>query len=478
MLRGPGSGLQKKPSTVHAHVLRQRTLPLAAAIAVLALVALDAGQQQPPQQPTDVSTTISPGDPGTQPRYAVPAFLALSKDAETVAAAQTITRVLWDDLNFEREFALIPRDIVATVPAGTSLDDVPFDRWREINADGVVVGTIQKLDSGVQVKVRLYNVRTRTSAFGREYSGSIANPRLYAHQMSDEIHQQQRALQGVARTKLTFNSDRSGQRISGTIEQRSVKEIFISDYDGENQRQITANRSLNLHSVWSPDGRSIVYTSYRRGPPGIYVANIYEGTGDELTKGAASTQNMLPAFSPDGTRIAFASTRDGNGNFEIYVMNRDGSNVRRLTNNPASDTTPTWSPSGTQIAFTSDRLGVGSPEIFIMDADGLNQRQISHEGYADRPTWSPAPYNEIAYTARTGAGNDIKVYDVATREVRRLTFGEGTNESPAFAPNGRHIAFMSTRSGKSQIFTIARDGKDLRQLTRDGNNYQPNWSSR
>jgi TolB protein len=449
---------------------------IAAAAVALALAVLEA-QQQPPQQPTDINTTITSVDVGTPPRYAVPDFLAVTKDAETVAAAQTIARVLWDDLNFEHEFALIPRDILSTVPAATSLEDVPFDRWREVNADGVIIGTVQKTDSGVQVRVRLYNVRNRASAFGREYTGSIANPRIYAHQMADEIHQNQRALQGVARTKLTFSSDRSNERIVGTIEQRSVREVMICDYDGENQRAVTANKSLNINSVWAPDARSIVYTSYRRGPPGIYIANIYEGTGDELTKGSAG-QSVLPAVSPDGTRIAFASTRDGGGNFDIYVMNRDGSNVRRLTTNPASDVSPTWSPTGTQIAFASDRTGTGSPEVFIMDADGLNQRQLSHEGYADRPTWSPSPYNEIAYTARTGPGNDIKIVDVSTREVRRLTFGEGTNESPAFAPNGRHLAFMSTRNGKSQIFTIARDGKDLKQLTRLGNNVQPNWSPR
>ena len=83
---------------------------------------------------------------------------------------------------------------------------------------------------------------------------------------------------------------------------------------------------------------------------------------------------------------------------------------------------------------------------------------------------------EIAYTARTGPGNDVKVLELATGQVRQLSFGEGTNESPSFSPNGRHLAFMSTRSGKSQIFTMARDGKDLRQVTRTGNNYQPDWS--
>ena len=84
--------------------------------------------------------------------------------------------------------------------------------------------------------------------------------------------------------------------------------------------------------------------------------------------------------------------------------------------------------------------------------------------------------HEIAYTARTGPGNDLKILELATGAVRQLTFGEGSNESPTFAPNGRHLAFMSTRAGKAQVFTIARDGKDLRQVTKTGNNYQPDWS--
>jgi TolB protein len=111
-----------------------------------------------------------------------------------------------------------------------------------------------------------------------------------------------------------------------------------------------------------------------------------------------------------------------------------------------------------------------------MDRDGLGQRQLTHELEADRATWSFAPFNEIAFAAKTGPGFDIKVLDVASGSIRQLTFGEGTNESPAFAPNGRHIAFTSTRAGKEQIFTMSRDGKDIRQITRVGNNRQPNWS--
>src|SRR3970282_1269404 len=103
-----------------------------------------------------------------------------------------------------------------------------------------------------------------------------------------------------------------------------------------------------------------------------------------------------------------------------------------------------------------------------MDADVLAQRQLTYEPYADRPTWSPAPYNEIAYAARTGPGQDIKVLHLATRQVRQWTCGEGTNESPAFSPNGRHLAFASTRAGKAQIFTMSRTGQDPKQITRAG----------
>ena len=447
----------------------------AAAAAVVAGAAPGAQQpppQPPPQQPSVVTLTIT-GDNGTAPRLAVPDFISLSQDAETAAVAKAIGQVLYDDLNFEREFALIPRDTYATIPRATSLADVPFARWRELNADGLVVGTVEKVGTGVRVQVRLFEVSSQKSAFGQEYTGSAANPRLYAHTIADEIHQQQRGLAGVARTKIAFDSDRDGERVGGTIQERSAKEVYFADYDGENQRRLTVYKSLNIMPAWSPDGRSIAYISFRGQRGGnIFIANIFQGTQDDLTEHKG--ENWLPAWSPDGTRIAFSSTR--NGNPDIYIANRDGSNVRQLTDNRAIDTSPTWAPSGAQIAFVSDRSG--SPQIYVVGVDGTGVRKITSEPYCDRPTWSPPPYNEIAFASRTGPGLDIKVIDLATNAVRQMTFSEGSNESPSWAPNGRHLAFSSTRAGKTQIFTMARDGKDIRQITRTGNNYEPDWSKK
>lgn len=444
-------------------------LGVAIAGASALLLAQQPAPQEPPRQQSAVELRLT-GDPGTPPRIAVPDLIALSNDKETQDAARVISEVLWNDLDFEREFYLIPRDTYKSIPPAATIDTVPFDRWRELGADGVVIGTVQKNANGIRVEMRLYSVRARQSAFGKEYTGSIANPRFFAHTMSDDMHQSQRNLRGVARTKLTFISDRNREAVVATVEKRDVKEVYISDYDGANPRRITINRTMNLTPTWSPDGRSIAYTSYRTGVPDILISNIYAGTMETPTKGVG--QNYLPVFSPDGSRIAFVSNRDGNN--EIYVMNRDGSNLTRLTNNPAIDVTPTWSPNGTQIAFTSERSG--TPQIYTVNVDGSGLRRISSESYADRATWSPPPLNEIAFTARTGPGFDIKILNIASGETRQITFGEGSNESPAWAPNGRHLAFMSTRAGKSQIFTVDKDGRNLRQITRDGNNTTPNWS--
>jgi TolB protein len=428
---------------------------------------------QPPasqQQVGEVGVTLT-GDSGAPPRIAVPDFLAPGGDAEAQELAKLLAQVLFDDLTFEGEFDLIPRDTYASIPAARSVTDAPFDRWRELGADGVVVGSVRKSGQTMTVEMRLFDVRTRRQLLGREYGGAANNPRLYAHTMSDEIHLTQANLKGVARTKLTFSSDRVRDRAANTVESRNVKEIFIADYDGANQRRVTVNRQLNVFPSWSPDARAIAYTSYRRGYPDIFISLIYQGTMETPTKGVG--QNWLPAFSPDGARIAFTSNRDGNS--EIYVMNRDGSGLRRLTNHPAIDSTPTWAPSGAQIAFTSDRTG--SPQIWVVGADGLDLRRLTSESYADRPTWSPAPYNEIAFSVRTSSRFDIKILQVDKGVTRQVTFGEGSNESPAWAPNGKHLAFMSTRNGRaSQIFVVRRDGRHLRQITRDGNNFTPNWS--
>ena len=183
---------------------------LGVVMAAIAVLAIAAQQPQPPapapQQPSAIEVRIT-GEPGVPPRYAVPDFVALTPSA--AEAAKLLGQVLWDDLNFEREFYMIPRDTYKSIPAAPSLDTVPYDRWRELGADGLILGTVQRAANGIRVELRLYDVKARLQGFGREYTGSAANPRVYAHTMADDVHQSQVSLRGIARTKLAFSSDRN-----------------------------------------------------------------------------------------------------------------------------------------------------------------------------------------------------------------------------------------------------------------------------
>jgi TolB protein len=449
--------------------------------AALAVFAIAAQPQQPPaptapapQQPSEIGARIT-GDPGVAPRYAVPDFVALTPNvAET---ARILGQVLWDDLNFERDFYMIPRDTYKTVPVAGTPQEIAFAAWSELGADAVFFGTVEQKGDDVLVRVRLFNVRSQQSVFAKEYTARARSARAIAHTISDEIHEQQAALKGVARTRLTFVSDRNNESLLTTVAKRNVKEIYVADYDGANQQRITSTRHLNCCPTWSSDARAIAYAAYRNDVgPDILLSFIYTGVLQNLTKGRFRDGAYLPVFSPDGNRIVFAATPPGESSQDLYVMNTDGSNPRRVTTHPDIDTSPTWSPSGGQIAFTSRRSG--RPQIYIMNADGSGVFKLPiTDAEADRATWAPSPYNEIAYSARTGAGYDIKVYDLTTGQTRQLTFGEGTNESPAYSPTGRHLAFTSTRRGNVQVFTVGRDGNGLRQITTAGNNQMPDWSN-
>ena len=421
------------------------------------------------------------GKPSKPPVMAVPAFTVLTADADTQTAAKTLTDVLRADLAFEREFDIMPAASFAGVPSAQTIEDLPYERWIGLGADFVALGSVQKTPDGtqIQVEVRVVSIKDRRQSYGQGRAGTPRVARRIAHSFSDEIHKTIRQVDGVAMTRIAFSSTRDGERVGKTIEERHAKEIYIMDYDGENPQRVTSNGSLNLAPSWCPDGRCLLYTAYQSSPsvyPDIVVQNVFGQIGSSKpARGSDVNQNYMGDMSPDGTKIVFASARNGAG-MDIYVVNRDGSGLRQLTTHKTIDNSPRWSPNGTQIAFVSDRSE--SPRIYTMSADGLQQTALPTGcGRADRPTWAPSLTGlMIAYTCQSGSGHDIDVYDFSTKQTRRITDSYGTNESPTFAPNGRHIMFFTTRWGQKQIAEIDIDGKNLRQLTRLGNNDYPSWS--
>jgi TolB protein len=420
-------------------------------------------------------------NPGANQRIGLPDFVVPPNDPDLAAAATTVADVLWDDINFEREFYMIPRQESASIPAAPATA-LPYDRWSQLGADFVLAGEASR--NGDQIVVNLRMIAVRGDLRGRQHFGRaypncrLEQLRFCAHAIADDFHKEVAALDGVARTKIAFSSDRDATRVTGRPSQNqiSAKEIYVSDYDGANPQRLTVNRSLNISPAWGASGSVLAYTSYSdNGFPDIFIANLREpGRGlRRPAQGNDKIHNQLASISPDGTKLAFMSNRTGD--FDIWVVNSDGTGLRNLTNYPrAADGAPTWSPDGAFIAFTSDRNTGTTPQLFVMTADGTNQRRLATERI-DRPTWSRL--NFIAFTVGPGSGQNIGLLDMNNQAggVIVLTDGRGTNESPAVAPNGRHIAFVTTRWGRSHVAIVDRDGRHYRQVTRVGNNGYPNW---
>ena len=440
------------------------------AASLLAGVPIAASAPVPAQQ-QEVRATLT-GESGRLPRLAISPFLIAGNEPPQ-DTAKTIAEVLWKDLEFERAYDMVDPSVASAI-APAPVESLPYESWAATGADDVRVASLQQNGANLQLDVRVMSLATRKSVFARRYTCPGQNHRLCAHTISDEVHKVRFGVDGVARTKLAFTSDRDATEDGVSDNRTSVKEIYITDYDGAYASRMTTKGSLNLGPAWSPDGRSFAYQSYQLGFADIFVQRLYDAKASLLrpAQGTEHQQNYLPAWSPDGRRIAYVSSRDGD--WEIYVMKVDGSDRRRLTANPADDGAPAWSPNGSQIAFTSDRDGTN--QIYIMSAEGGPAEQLTHSPMGvDRPTWSRS--NVIAYTVKTVDGTEIQTINLETRQVVSLTDGPGTSESPSFAPNGRHIAFVTTRWGQQHVAIMDVDGRNVRQITFAGNNRFPTWSA-
>jgi len=372
--------------------------------------------------------------------------------------------ILSDDLKTSGFFKVVEnRDFLKDVSAKDKKSGrINFNEWTSLGAEALVKGHI-KLEGGkINIECRLYDVKRGEQITGYKYSGDRNTFRQMIHKFSDEITYRFTGEKGIAMTMLAFISKATGN-----------KEIYTADYDGQNIRKITDDKSIALFPKWSPDGKNIIYTTFKYRNPDLYLIDMEEGkkTAVSVFPGI----NSSAAWSPDGKRLSVSLSKDGNA--EIYTMDNDGKNLQRLTEHRGIDTSPVWSPNGMEIAFTSDRSG--TPQIYAMGSDGTNLRRLTYQGnYNDQAAWSPDG-NRLAYSSLDGGHFDIFVIDLVSGKVRQLTSGAGDNQNPSWSPDGRHIAFSSNREGKFQIYTMKADGTEQKRIIYlEGGGYSPSWSQR
>jgi len=375
-----------------------------------------------------------------------------------MAAGRELEQTLRRDLEASGIF-VIQGPTELSVLQLTGVLDRDIDQYRSVGNEIVLEGSMREDKGRLVLEARVVDLPSRKDVLAKRYSGEYSIVRRVAHAFSDQIILSFTGTKGLGMTSIAFWSDRLDHR-----------EIFIMDYDGHGQRNITAHKSISMSPAWSPKLDGLAYVSYFAGPPGIYFADLATGRKHALI--VDGFHNGTPSFSPDGNQIAFG--RSLGGNWEIFVCDRDGSNLRRLTHSPRIDTNPSWSPTGRELAFTSSRSG--KPHIYLMDAEGANLRRTSFEGdYNDGADWNPEG-THLVYASRRQGRFQLALTDLVTLETKVLTSGSDSYETPSFSPDGRKIAFSSNLNGRPQIHVLDLRSGDIVRLTSQGRNWAPSWS--
>lgn len=442
-------------------------IPFAAVVRAAALIIAIhltvglAAAQQPNVSDEDYMGVVRPSATYQPTIIAVPSF---GKDDAAPVEHETMARIIRRDLELTGFFKMPPDQ--AAVNRLNLFDvkqnAVSFPEWQKMGAKHLLMANISSPSAGtLRAYVLLYDIESRRLIINRNIEGPIADVRGLAHKISDEVVRFTKACDGFAQTKFIY----IGEQMPG------IKEVWMMDSDGFNQRRITDYNSICTTPEWGANGTEIYYTSYHGNRANIYGHMLR--SGQKWTIAAYGGTNHSPAWSPASQRIAMILSKDGGS--EIYSTTRDGKDLRRLTQSKPNEASPVWSPDGRRIAFTSDEGG--AVNIYVMNADGTGRRKLTSLGrWNDAPSWSPDG-QRLAFVSRVEGKFDVFIInaDGSKASLRRLTMGQGDNESPSWAPNGRHIAFSSNRTGTWQIYLMLDDGTNQVALTNSGRNTQPSW---
>src|SRR5437763_7971163 len=251
------------------------------------------------------------------------------------------------------------------------------------------------------------------------------------------------------------------------------------------QPLLTQRRSSGrvfLAPALTPDGKSIAFFGDQGGFfIDLWLADAESGrVKRRLVKSTLNNNyeslrfiNSAGSFSPDGKFFAIAAKRKDRDDLVILDVKKD-EEVRRIRIPLNGLTTPAWSPDGKRLVFTGYDGGLS--DLFIVNADGSNLHRLTNDKYADlEPSWSPDG-KTIAFVTDRGPATDFEALKFGTLRIALLhldngsidilrNMDQGKNINPAWAPDGRSLAFVSDRNGISNIFLYELSDGKIYQLT-------------
>jgi TolB protein len=195
--------------------------------------------------------------------------------------------------------------------------------------------------------------------------------------------------------------------------------------------------------------------------------------------------DVFPAWSPDGSRIVFSRRHDSPGPGDLYITNRDGTGEVRLTSDPGDEREPVWSPDGQTIAYVSkdgtEELRLisaagGTPTVLAKDGAMNESPAFSHDGRKIAFSSDRGGKPESSYSADVrkipgseglpvSGAHDIYMIGVDGTGLTHLTSEPSANYEPVWSPDDRHIAFVSDRLGRHNLYVMAADGSNVVRLS-------------
>jgi TolB protein len=327
-------------------------------------------------------------------------------------------------------------------------NDLDLSGWFQLVPDAQGSYVVGGSASGGSLQGRVTDTSGAT-ILSKSYSGS---DREVAHQFADDIVETITGKPGIATTKIAFVGTASGP-----------KEIYFADYDGNNSRRLTSDRSISVAPSLGPGARNLAYTGYHEGYPDVYVIDTASGARQRVVK--APGTNSGAAISPDGGKMALTMSKDGNP--EIYVTGLRGGMARRLTRTRGVESSPTWSPNGGELIYSSD--DGGSPQLYRVGAGGGSpQRLNSGFGYCTDPSWSPDG-KQVAFTVRSGGGFSVAVMEIGGGGARIVASGQ----NPVWGRNSRHLIYST---GSSLNLLDVQNGRTTTIVSGLGKVSEPTWS--